>query len=134
MRKFSTLLLALFVASPAFAISARGGSFSSARSFSAPSRSFSAPRPSFTTPSRPAPVVNKTVNKTTIVQQRVVQAPTVVHSAPAASGGGFLSSLAGSFAGAGLATWLFGHKSEPAPQPVQQAVPASAPQAQPVSQ
>ncbi len=75
---------------------ARG--FSGSRSSSSSSsRSYSAPR---TSSYKPAPrvVQNVTVNRTTVVHQ----------SAPAAMGGGsggFMSTVAGSFAGTSLANW-----------------------------
>lgn len=75
---------------------------------SSPSRSFSssrvtAPRPA--TPPRPVIVQRNT----TVVQRNTV----VQQAAPA--GGGFLSTVAGSFAGAGLAHWLLGGNSTPDP-------------------
>lgn len=102
MKHLIALLMAASLALPVVAEAKgfSGGGFRSASSF----RSYSAPRPMYR-----APVRNVTVNKT------VIQRNTVVQHAPASSGGGFFSSAAGSFAGAGLATWLFSPKPEAAP-------------------
>lgn len=89
MKKVALILASMF----AFAGAAHAASFSS--------RSYSRPM------SRP--IVK---HKTVVVQQR----NTVIQQA-APSGGGFLSSMVGSFAGAGIATYLFGNKAEPAPAP-----------------
>lgn len=128
-RTLSAIVLAiaaLSIAVPAHAASFSGGrsSFSSSRSFSSPSYSKSSsywgtPKPAaptvpkYTAPAvpkpAPAPVKNVTINRTTVVQQNAVQ--------QSSSGGGFFSSFAGSFAGAGIASWLFAPK--PAAQPQQ---------------
>lgn len=90
-------------------------------------KGFSMSRPSFSRPSisrpisiskpAPRPVIKQTtVKKTTVVQQN----NTVVNK----SGGGFMSSLAGSLGGTMLGNWLFhssGNSDEQA-QPVEQFV------------
>ncbi|QTH79761.1 hypothetical protein [Aeromonas phage PZL-Ah152] len=90
-------------------------------------KGFSMSRPSFSRPSisrpitvskpAPRPVVKQTtVKKTTVIQQN----NTVVNK----SGGGFMSSLAGSLGGTMLGNWLFhssGNSDEQA-QPVEQFV------------
>lgn len=98
---------ALALAAPAWA---KGSSFSGGgRS------SYSAPRTAPRVAPAPRPVVvNRpvTVQRTTVVNQTVQQG---------SSGGGFMSSALGSFAGAGIATWLF-NKPAPAPAPAAPAV------------
>lgn len=90
-----------------------GSSFSRSSSFSSSRSTFGSG-----IRSTPRPVINKTVvNRTT-----VVHAP---QTSPA--GGGFLSSMAGSFAGAGVAHWLFRDTTQPAP-----AAPVPQPQYVPI--
>jgi hypothetical protein len=105
------LIVSLFCIQSAQAASfSRGGSsFSSSRSFSAPaSRPYSPPAVPRYTPPPPRPVA---VQKTTVVQQNVT------HVQQGSSGGGFFSNMAASFAGAGIANWLFAPKPQPAPAP-----------------
>lgn len=81
----------------------KSSSYSSSRSGSywgTPAR-----KPTYSAPARPAPRVQNNVivqKRTTVIQQN------------SPSGGGFLSSFAGSFAGAGIASWLFAPKPAPA--------------------
>lgn len=120
----SILVAALLAVALAVPAHAKGSSFSSGgRSFS--SSSFSRPStPSYTyrapsvapkVASSPAPTV---VQKNVTVQQNV----THVTQTSSSSGGGFMSSMFGSFAGAGIANWLFAPKAapNPAPAPTQQ--------------
>ena len=92
---------ALALAAPAWA---KGSSFSGGgRS------SYSAPRTAPRVAPAPRPVtINRpvTVQRTTVVNQTVQQG---------SSGGGFMSSALGSFAGAGIASWLFNKPAAPAP-------------------
>lgn len=106
------LAFAVFVAGLALAAfspdaEARSRSFSSSRSYSS-TRTYSAPKPV------PRPVV---------VQKNV----THVHQTVNQSGGGsgFVSSMAGAFAGSAVGSWLFNDKpAEAAPAaPAQQLVP-----------
>ena len=104
-KKFVVLTIAALMAMPTWA----GSTFRSTPSFSRPTPNYSKPAPIY---KAPTPQIIK--QNTTVVQQR----QTVVHQTNN-SGGGFLSSMVGSFAGAGIATWLFSPKPEQAP-PAQQ--------------
>jgi len=105
-------LIALTLAGQANAASfGRSSSFSSSRSYSSYRPSTPAYRPPVVAP-KAAPVV---VQKNVTVQQNVTH---VTQSS--SSGGGFMSSMFGSFAGAGIANWLFAPKAAPAPAPTQQ--------------
>lgn len=98
------LLFAIGADAHARSSSSSRSSFSSSRSFSSPSRTYTAPKPVA------APVVKqKVVQKVTVVQQNTV------HQAPSSTSN-FMSSMAGSFAGAALFDWLFDKDEEEKPQ------------------
>lgn len=113
-------LLAAALATPAWAKGGSSVSFSSGRSFS--SSSFSRPStPSYTY--RAPSVAPKVAPSPTpsVVQKNVTVQQNVTHvTQSSSSGGGFMSSMFGSFAGAGIANWLFAPKAAPAPAPTQQ--------------
>jgi predicted lipid-binding transport protein (Tim44 family) len=110
MKKLFVLLVGAIIASSVFAgsISRGGGSFSSSRSFSSsPARSLGMSRPSIS-PSRPS----YSTPMPSTSPRYSAPAPSVAPSYRApSSGGGFLSSFGGSFAGSMLGNAIFGHGS-----------------------
>lgn len=115
----SLLVAALLAVAFAAPVQAKGGSvsFSSARSTPIFSYRPSAPayRAPVATPAVTPKVAPVVVQKNVTVQQNVTH---VTQSS--SSGGGFMSSMFGSFAGAGIANWLFAPKAAPAAAPTQQ--------------
>ncbi|GGD97988.1 hypothetical protein [Rhizobium anhuiense] len=93
----------------------RSSSFSSSRSYSRPSTSYSRPSTSY---SRPSTSYSRPAYSYSRPSYNSYSSTTVNQS----SGGGFFSSMLGSIAGYGIASWLFGEDEKPAEQ-----APAAAP-------
>lgn len=110
---FMALGFAVFMSVSISEALARPGGFSSSRSFSS-SRTYSAPRPA------PRPAV-KPAQRPVVVQKNVTHVHQTVNQS--GGGGGFVSSMAGAFAGSAIGSWLFNDNKPAEVAPTQQLVP-----------